>query len=122
MLGVGYPEQEETLSGTCQEHVRNMSGTLYRLMSRVGCGIFGTRRNVRNMSGACQERVRNGIPINVTCRAWDINVGHYISATLSTSFGPITIPGASVGGLVGDNRSICLGLVEIVIVCSQCVI
>ena len=30
------------------------------------------------MSGTCQEHVRNAAPIDVTCRVWDINVGHYI--------------------------------------------
>ena len=110
------------ISRTKRNVVRNMSGMLYQLMSCVECGIFGTRRNVRNMLGACQECVRNDILINVTCvghQCWSL----YLAATLSTSSGPITMPGALAGGvLVGDNRSICLGLVEIVIVCSQCVI
>ena len=37
MWGVGYSEQEE-MSGICRECVRNVSGTVYRLMSRVGRG------------------------------------------------------------------------------------
>ena len=54
--GVGYSEQEETLSGTCQEHVRNV------IPIDVTCRVWDirTRRNVvRNMSGTCQEHVRN---------------------------------------------------------------
>ena len=69
---MGYSEQE--VSKTCREHVRNMSGTLHRLMSRVGCGtsmsvtifvkkvtLSGTyREHVRNMSGTYQEPSTDG--------------------------------------------------------------
>ena len=60
-----------SMSGTCQEHVRNMSGMLYWLMSRVG---HGYPEQEEMLSGAYRQHVgkhvRNTILINVTCRAW----------------------------------------------------
>ena len=81
---IGIFGKKVTLSGTYQEHVRNMSGTLHRLMSHVGRGtsmsvtifvkkvtLSGTYwEHVRNMSGTYQEHytdcVERGTSMSVT--------------------------------------------------------
>ena len=46
----------------------------------AGDSLCTGKRNKCPNIGTCQEHVRN-ILINVTCWAWDINVGHYICST-----------------------------------------
>ena len=103
-INVGHYICEESnvvgnVSGTCQEHVRNISGTLYwTLKSEV----------VGNMSGTLyrlMSRVERGTSMH-QCRSLYM----FNAAAFSTFFGPITMPGASVGGaLVGiiDKFALC---------------